>query len=205
MPNQPHLRTSAQALAVHRWRPHLALLATCMLTACGTLLAPTAAQRQPGPARQVKVPTEVPPGIVSVTYTDPTRFSEARENPRESAKARHLWLDELSLHLSERAAAVLATGQRLEVQLTDVRRAGGYEPWRGPQAGDVRILRDIYPPRVDLDFKLLATDGSVLRQGKRQLRDLDFMSRSSRNTSDPLRYEKTLVDDWVAREFKPGT
>src|SRR5258707_10542858 len=79
--------------------------------------------------------------------------------------------------LAERAAPRLPQGQRLEVHLTDVQRAGGFEPWRGPQAADVRIVRDIYPPRIDLRFKLLGADGKLLREGSRQLRDASFMMR----------------------------
>lgn len=143
----------------------------------------------------------VPPGIVSVTYADPARFSQARGAPRESAQARQAWLDALSLHLADQAAPRLPEGQRLTVHITDVQRAGGFEPWRGPQAGDVRIVRDIYPPRIDLEFKLLAADGRVLREGRRQLRDSAFMMRPGGSSSDPLRHEKALVDDWVRMEF----
>ncbi|RYF27148.1 MAG: DUF3016 domain-containing protein [Comamonadaceae bacterium] len=143
----------------------------------------------------------VPPGIVSVTYADPARFSDARSAPRESAQARQAWLNALSLHLADQAAPRLPEGQRLTVHITDVQRAGGFEPWRGPQAGDVRIVRDIYPPRIDLEFKLLAADGRVLREGRRQLRDGAFLMRPGGSPTDPLRHEKALVDDWVRMEF----
>jgi len=65
----------------------------------------------------------------------------------------------------------------------------------------VRIVRDIYPPRIDLTFRLLAADGSTLTSGKRELRDLGFLSRTNMYSNDPLRYEKTLLDDWVRKEF----
>ncbi len=82
-----------------------------------------------------------------------------------------------------------------------MQRAGGFEPWRGPQAADVRIVRDIYPPRIDLRFKLLGADGKLLREGSRQLRDASFMMRPDLYPNDPLRYEKTLLDDWVRAEL----
>lgn len=153
-----------------------------------------------GCAQQARRPAP-PPGIVSVTYADPAGFSDARRGPPESDKARRAWLDALALHLSERAAAALPEGQRLAVRITDLQRAGGFEPWRGPQAGDVRIVRDIYPPRIDLEFKLLAADGGVLREGRRELRDTGFLMRTDMYPGDPLRFEKTLLDDWVRREW----
>ena len=82
-----------------------------------------------------------------------------------------------------------------------MQRAGSFEPWRGPQAADVRIVRDIYPPRIDLRFKLLDADGKLLREGSRQLRDATFMMRPDLYPNDPLRYEKTLLDDWLRAEL----
>lgn len=173
-----------------RW---LILAAACLLAAC-------AAPWSGGPLdRQERA--GVAAGTVSVTYGEPAGFSDAREGAHESANARRAWLDALSEHLSERAAAALPTGQRLEVHLTDVKRAGGFEPWRGPQAAHLRVVRDTYPPRIDLQFKRLAADGSVLQTGTRQLRDPSFLMRPNRYANDSLRFEKGLVDDWVAQEF----
>lgn len=173
-----------------RW---LILASACALAACAN----------PGGGRPAD-PQEragVAAGTVSVTYDEPAGFSDAREGGHESDAARRAWLDALCEHLSERAAAALPTGQHLEVHITDVKRAGGFEPWRGPQAAHLRVVRDVYPPRIDLRFKRLAADGSVLQTGSRQLRDAAFMMRPNRYADDRLRFEKTLVDDWVEQEF----
>lgn len=161
--------------------------------------APVAQGGAPVPPRVRKGPP--PPGIVSVTTADPAGFSDARNGPRESDRARRAWVDALCMYLSERAAAALPEGQTLDVRLVDVQRAGGFEPGRGPQAGQVRVVRDIYPPRIVLEFKRLAADGTVLQSGRRELSDPAFMERRARGAADPLRYEKGLIDDWVRKEF----
>lgn len=185
-----------------RW---LLALAAGVLGACANTPPPTALERPPGldaPAPRAAAPRGgVPAGIVSVTSTDPAQFSDARSGARDTDRVRQAWVDALSLHLADQAAPLLPEGQRLEVRITDVQRAGNFEPWRGPQAADLRVVRDVYPPRIDLDFKLLRADGSVLREGRRQLRDATFLMRPDRYPSDPLRHEKTLVDDWVRKEF----
>jgi hypothetical protein len=175
----------------------MALGAACMavLAGCATR-GPE--HGHPDGARQGAVPA----GIVSVTFDDPSRFDAARSGPRESEKARRAWVDALAQFLAERAAPRLPAGQRLEVHFTDVQRAGSFEPWRGPQAADVRIVRDIYPPRIDLRFRLLDADGKLLREGSRQLRDATFMMRPDLYPNDPLRYEKTLLDDWLREELR---
>ena len=136
---------------------------------------------------------------VSVTFANPDNFAEARD--AGWGASRQSWMRALEQALRQRAAPRLADGQRLDVTITDVDLAGSFEPWRGPQLGSVRIVRDVYPPRIDLTFRLLAADGSVLREGERQLRDMAFLMRVSAARSDPLRFEKSLLDDWIEREF----
>ena len=103
------------------------------------------------------------------------------------------------------AAALQPTNSKsdrlLEVQITQVQRAGGFEPSRGAQAGDVRIVRDIYPPRIDLRFTLIGPNGNTLREGPRQLRDSAFLMRPGMGSGEALQHEKALLDDWVDKEF----
>ncbi|MFG0638031.1 DUF3016 domain-containing protein [Delftia tsuruhatensis] len=187
--------TQAAPPARRRWMC-MALGAACLGMVAGCAVQGPG-QGRPDGMRQGAVPA----GIVSVTFDDPSRFDAGRNGTQESEKARRAWVDALAQFLAERAAPRLSQGQRLEVHLTDVQRAGSFEPWRGPQAADVRIVRDIYPPRIDLRFKLLDADGKLLREGSRQLRDATFMMRPDLYPNDPLRYEKTLLDDWLRAEL----
>ena len=144
---------------------------------------------------------------IQVTWTKPDDFSEAKQYPgtglgRESPDE---WLNDLAKHLRYRAERRLPQGDHLQVTFTNVQRAGTYEPWRGPRFDDVRIIKDIYPPRIDLTFTLTDASGAVVKEGKRELRDPAFMQRGILNTTDPLRFEKRLLDDWLRSDFPdPG-
>ncbi|MFC5437197.1 DUF3016 domain-containing protein [Rhodanobacter umsongensis] len=140
-----------------------------------------------------------PPGNVSVRYRDPQHFTEAKRSFGVHLIKADDYLQPLQAYIAQRASRVLAPGQRLDIEVTDVDRAGEYEPWRGPRFDDVRVVKDIYPPRIDLDFTLYGADGKVLRQGHRELRDLSFLSHSSGADQDSLRYEKSLVDRWLRK------
>lgn len=153
----------------------------------------------------VAKPKTVHPSRVEVTWTDPTRFAELRESP-SSSRVRmkpEEWLGQLARSLRQRAERILPKGEHLSVTITDVKRAGTFEPWRGPNFDDVRIIKDIYPPRINLRFTLLAADGRQIADGERELRDPAFLGRSTPFQSDPLRYEKRLLADWLRREFGP--
>lgn len=148
-------------------------------------------------------PRDASASRVEVTWTDPAEFSEAKETygsgiGRESPDE---WLGELAAHLRYRAERVLPADQKLQVTFTNVLRAGTYEPWRGPQWYDVRVIKTIYPPRIDLTFTLTGASGAVVKEGTRELRDPSFLQRGILNETDPLRFEKRMLDDWLRREF----
>jgi|SRR5687768_17049811 len=44
-------------------------------------------------------------------------------------------------------------------------------------------------------------DGRVEREGRRELRDLGFLSRTRLHEREALAHEKALLDDWLKREF----
>jgi len=138
---------------------------------------------------------------VRVDWTDPSQFTELKyyHGTRDTRPTE--WLEPLARHLRARAERILPAGEQLEVTFTDVQRAGNYEPGHGPRLDEVRIVRDIYPPRIDLRFRLLDANGTVLREGERKLRDTAFLMRDGAHDDDPLRFEKRLLDQWLRKEF----
>jgi hypothetical protein len=52
-----------------------------------------------------------------------------------------------------------------------------------------------------LTFTLHNADGSVALEGTRKLRDAAFLYRGTPSSTDPLRYEKRMLDDWLRRDF----
>jgi len=63
-------------------------------------------------------------------------------------------------------------------------------------------VKDIYPPAIKLVFRLTDAEGNVLKEGKRELRDLAFMMKISMTfRDDSVRHEKALLDDWLRSEF----
>jgi hypothetical protein len=144
------------------------------------------------------------PERVQVTWAPTAQLSEVRDNPswRGWLKPEE-WQRMLAEHLRKRADAVLPPGERLEVAIDDIKLAGDYEPWHGPNLDDVRIMKDIYPPRLDLHYRLLGADGAPLRSGSNKLRDMSYLERTLPTSSDPLRYDKRQIDEWLRKEFAP--
>jgi hypothetical protein len=141
---------------------------------------------------------------VKLDWTDPAKFADTRQSMCTSSIKPEEWLGDLARHVESRAASRLAPGQRLEITITDIRRAGQCEPWRGAQASDIRIIKEPYSPRIELRYALADESGKVLREGTEQLRDLAFLQRGTMNANDPLRFEKRMLDDWLRKTFETG-
>ena len=138
---------------------------------------------------------------VSVSWTDPAKFTEALYGPQFRQTSPEVWLVQFQKTLVKRADDVLPAGQHLEVTITDVDLAGHVEPAVGRGAGDVRVVKSIYPPLINLDFRLTDANGKVIDSGERKLRDVGFLDRGTANSSEPYRFEKRLLIDWVNQEF----
>ncbi|MCD9029822.1 DUF3016 domain-containing protein [Luteimonas sp. BDR2-5] len=149
-------------------------------------------------------PRNLPDGSpVAVQWTDPATFSDLRFSGNRWEAQRGNWVEGIAAHLRQRAERELPPGDTLDVTIRDIQRAGIYEPWRGPRLDHVRIVKDQYPPRIDLDFVLRDADGNVLAEGSRELRDMGFLNRpGAAMRNDSLRYEKQLIDDWLRRELR---
>lgn len=173
-----------------------AVVAIALSGACGTpgLIAATAGQ-PPVSEAAASQPR------VSVHYVDPDKFSEARQFSQQDSYNDVNYLKLLKSHLIKRATRMLPPGDRLEVTITDIKLAGAYEPWRGPNFRYVRFMKDVYPPRIDLTFKLVDSNGKVLREGSRKLLDLGYLQSglAMPTDTDPLRYDKALIDRWLRR------
>ena len=143
-------------------------------------------------------PVESP---VSVTFVNPQQFTENRLYGAQDRFNRIDYLAQLKAYLIKQGQAMLEPGQSLHVDITDIQLAGAYEPWRGPRWSYVRIMRDAYPPRIDLNFRLVGQDGNVLREGKRVLRNLNYLQDVSlpAATGESLYYDKALLRRWLGR------
>lgn len=139
---------------------------------------------------------------VSVEFVQPEQFTDIADGAFATARGRALVLDELGRYMRETAARLVPTALALELRVTDVDLAGAFEPWRGPQFERVRVYRDVYPPRIDLEFRLTNTEGGVVREGRRSLRDQNYLLRAGElRDGDPLRHEKAMLRDWLREEF----
>ncbi len=174
------------------------LLLACALAAGSAIAAPRTVTAPDAP-RALQAD-----GPVSVQWTDPAQFTELRQTTNRFEAERGDWVQQIARYIQTAAAKPLQPGQTLDVTVTDIKRAGDYEPWHGSRGSDIRIMRDIYPPRISLQYTLKDASGRILDEGQAKLSDSGYLHNIGvRSDTDPLRYEKRLIDDWVKKQLTP--
>ncbi|ANH67876.1 DUF3016 domain-containing protein [Mitsuaria sp. 7] len=108
-------------------------------------------------------------------------------------------MKQLEDHFKALAARELP-GKQLKIDVTDVDLAGEVEPH--VRTDRLRILRSVTIPRMSFTYTL-SENGQVLKSGKADLKDMDYQNGVGNRyfDSEPLRYEKKMIDDWMAREL----
>ncbi len=137
-----------------------------------------------------------------LTFVDPEDFTDISINGASDRASGDIIFSELGRHLAMLAKRHLASGQTLVVTMHDIDLAGVIEPWRGPDYGRVRYIRDTHPPRLVFDYQLLDADGQVVQEGSEKLTNLTFRYQITPPLGDQTCYfEKQLLTDWMRERF----
>ncbi len=134
---------------------------------------------------------------VNVSWADPASFSEHSCDFAPGGRDGS-WVIDLAKYTRNRAEKILPAGAHLDVHFIDIDRAGECIPRVGGE--QIRVIRDVYPPRINLHYRLSGT-GVAAADADAKLLDLAFTMNPPGlpGDSDPLRYEKRMVDDWLRK------
>ncbi len=134
-----------------------------------------------------------------VTWTDYKKYRDIHPGNESRKHFRERTFKNLEKHFTK-LAEKLPKGQVLKLDVTDVDLAGD------THVGGInrmRIVKEIYSPRMAFSYQLVNADGSEILADKEVLRDMSFMSTSSlKYRHDSLGYEKKMLDDWFKDTFK---
>jgi len=128
---------------------------------------------------------------VKVTYVDSDKFIDLPFSPWDREDV----LKRFTQHFNKLGER-LPQGQDLAIEVTDIDLAGREYP--APRSGrDLRVMKGMADwPIMNLRY-WLTQNGQVLKTGDAKLSDMSYQQRISRfSDSDPLRYEKRMIDEW---------
>jgi hypothetical protein len=134
----------------------------------------------------------------TVTYVEPNKFSDVPFVPWDREET----LKDLTEHFTKLGNS-LPPGQDLRIEVTDIDLAGRLIP-SVRMGRDLRILRGQADwPRIELRYAV-EQNGQVLKSGEARLTDMNYLDHTTRYfDSEPLRYEKQMIDDWFEKTIGP--
>ena len=115
------------------------------------------------PALRAAAPANAPKA--SLVFDNWEKFTDIAVSGPPTKAGCDLIFRELERHLASLAKRYLAPGETLVVTMHDIDLAGAIEPWRGPDFGRIRYMRDTQPPRLAFDYQVLDPAGRTQKQG----------------------------------------
>jgi len=140
------------------------------------------------------IAAEPPPEPLTVTFVHPETYQDASRHYGYGSDPQVL--EAIRQHLRKLVERNLPPGYTLAIEVLDVDLAG-YIDWR--LRGEVRVIRDVTWPRMTLRYALRHGD-EIVASHEERINNMNFHWGVNRyGYSDPLRYEKAMLDDWFAR------
>lgn len=137
---------------------------------------------------------------VNVSFVKPESFSDVKDRVTDRDEA----LKRIEQHFQKLGRKYLGEGQTLTIEVLDIDRAGRtHAPLRLFKDPDVRVVSDRGgdAPRIWFRYRVEAP-GQEPSTGEEKLLDATYLSRFNPYTSsDPLKYEKLMLDDWFRQRF----
>jgi hypothetical protein len=141
-------------------------------------------------------------GIVKVEWQDPKSFRDVKSSGDIQSRFENRTFEALTKNLNKEAAKILKPNQKLEMVVTDLDLAGDVRPTFGATMNDLRVVEDVYPPRITFSYKVTEGD-QVIIAGDEKLTDLSFMYSINKNNNKTNRYENALLTSWLKETIKP--
>ncbi len=138
---------------------------------------------------------------VQVQFLEPDRYTDASQRPTGRAPSESL-KRELTAELQRLGEQYLEPGQELSIDVLDLDLAGRYRWWDASR-GEVRVMDAVTWPRMQLRYRL-TRGGRTLEQRQEDLSDRNYLDAASGRSSDPLRYEKNMLEAWFRSRFGGG-
>lgn len=145
--------------------------------------------------------TEQTDSRVTVNFPNAENYTDFKDSLSGTERGREDYEYMLRRTISETATAVLKEGQRLTITFNDIDLAGDFLP--SARTGyNIRVVKEIYAPRMNFHFVLADANGAVLKEGDRNLLDTSFMYNTDIiDRNQELFHDKSMIKNWIRREL----
>lgn len=151
------------------------------------------------------VATTVTAGEVKVEYKDYKKFTDMKpaNEARGSYEKRTMAnFDKIFADLAKE----LPEGYSWNVVVTDIDLAGDVDYMFTQTGQQIRVIKDIFIPRINFSYSLLDKNKVVVAEEKDfKLKDMGFMTRiSNARANQPYEHERLMLERWFKEKIQPA-
>jgi Protein of unknown function (DUF3016) len=141
-------------------------------------------------------------GETKVTWQDPDNYTDIREGNELRESFREQLFKDFELIFAD-LAKQLPHGYLFEVTVTDVDLAGEVNrmnEMRGRSLENIRIVKNIYRPRIAFNYTLTNAAQGLVASGKEDIRDNAFLSSDGSPGKTRFGYEEKMLKNWFKKQ-----
>lgn len=149
---------------------------------------------------------QTPESAIKVEWVQPEKYTDIRPSNESKAMYRKHVIesfDKFWTKLSEK----LPQGYKLALTIKDVDLAGDVNPLYRVDNRDIRVIKDMYFPKITLDYQLQDAAGAVVASEQNvKIKDMNFMSSVGlRFSSQEFGHEKNMLEKWFTKTILAKT
>ena len=141
-------------------------------------------------------------GVVSITWQSPDKYSDIESTGERQSRFEQRAFDSITENLAKLADKVLTHGEQLQLTVTNLDLAGDVRPTFGASANDIRVLKDIYPPKITFSYRVNKGQ-EVILSGDEELRDLNYLGGIQPRRQESFMYENQMLKQWFNKTIAP--
>ncbi|MBV7316186.1 DUF3016 domain-containing protein [Shewanella sp. NIFS-20-20] len=141
-------------------------------------------------------------GPVQIEWLDPNKYTDITSSSELQSRFSQRVFDTLTANLAQVATPVLEPNEKLQLVVTNVDLAGDVRPTFGAALNDIRIVSNLYPPRITFTYKVLSGN-QVVMSGSEKLQNLGFLDGIQPIIERPFMYESALLTTWFNQTLAP--
>lgn len=142
-------------------------------------------------------------GEAKLIWHEPDQYTDIREGFESRDAFREQLFSDFESIFAELAKG-LPEGTLLEVTVTDLDLAGEVSLMHRFAWRDIRVLKDIYFPRMSFRYTLKDRDQRLLLSGSEDLKDMGFLSSWGRFGMTRFSFEERMLRSWFRKMQRDG-
>lgn len=139
---------------------------------------------------------------IKVSWQAPEKFTDIRPSSESKKRYQQKVITAFD-KMWGKFAEDLPAGYHLNIVMTDIDLAGDVNPMYRANHTDIRVIKDIYMPRVKLDYVLTGPQQQeIARASEVKIYDMGFMNASAIGAiNSEFHYEHEMLKKWFKKEI----